>query len=220
MTRAQEIIDEILRREGSTYSNRRADRGGPTKYGITLATLRRRLWPVSVRSGSDATATDVRRLTESDARAIYRFAYVIRPGFDRLPAPLDDAVIDAGVLSGPTTAGRWLQDACNDLGEKLRRDGAVGPLTLAAVGRHHPGALALLVTSHQAVLMGGLISRSARAHCDDQAQGHNALGWARRLHERHLAAARAVDEGRVEALDRGELLDACITLLEDLRDGV
>lgn len=173
-----------------------------------------------MRSGPDATATDVRRLTEADARAIYKFSYVVEPGFDVLPSPLDDAVIDAGVLSSQGTAARWLQDACNDLGEQLRRDGDVGPLTRAAVDRHHPGALALLVNSHQAVLMAGLISRSARAHCDERAQGRNALGWARRLHERHLAAARAVDTGQVRVPDQGEMLDACITFLEDLRDGV
>ena len=33
-----DIIDGIIRREGSTYTNDPADPGGPTKYGITLAT--------------------------------------------------------------------------------------------------------------------------------------------------------------------------------------
>lgn len=30
-----QIVDDILRREGSTFTDRPNDRGGPTKYGVT-----------------------------------------------------------------------------------------------------------------------------------------------------------------------------------------
>jgi lysozyme family protein len=60
------ILDEIIRREGG-YVNHPADRGGPTKYGITAQTLGR--WRKLDRP---ATATEVKALTETEARAIYR----------------------------------------------------------------------------------------------------------------------------------------------------
>ena len=69
------IIDTILRREGwPRYTNRPSDRGGPTKGGITLATLASwRKRPV--------TATDVAALDEAEVRAIYRARYIEEPGF-------------------------------------------------------------------------------------------------------------------------------------------
>ncbi len=51
------IIDAILEREGDTYTNHPKDRGGPTKYGITRATL-------SAWRGVSVTAKDVKALTE------------------------------------------------------------------------------------------------------------------------------------------------------------
>lgn len=38
MKTVDEMIDAIIRREGG-YVNHPADRGGPTRYGITMATL-------------------------------------------------------------------------------------------------------------------------------------------------------------------------------------
>ena len=93
----EDMIDDILRREGG-YVNHRADRGGPTNYGVTLGTLRR--W----RGDPTLTAADVKALTREEAREIYRADYFTGPGIDRLPPPLHPQTFDMAVNTGPAKA--------------------------------------------------------------------------------------------------------------------
>src|ERR1041384_4619075 len=126
MKTAADIIDDLIRREGSTYSDHPADRGGPTKYGITLRTLR--AWRHRIEPSQITDASDVEALTEEEARAIYTAMYVINPRFIELnDVRLQALLVDCGVQHGTERATRWLQEA---LGVKV--DGDLGPLTLAA----------------------------------------------------------------------------------------
>jgi lysozyme family protein len=101
----EQIIDDILRREGSIYTNHSSDRGRSTKYGITLATLREERGPF-------VTAEDVAKLTENEAREIYARRYIRRPGFDMVADDrLRALLIDFGVNSGPKRAVIALQRA-------------------------------------------------------------------------------------------------------------
>jgi lysozyme family protein len=120
---ADDIITDILRREGSAYTNDPADHGGPTKYGITLRDLR------SWRLNLALTADDVEALTEDEARAIYRKRYIADPGLEQIPDEwLRAFLVDAGVLQGPKNAIKFLQ---RSLG--VATDGVLGPVTLAAL---------------------------------------------------------------------------------------
>jgi lysozyme family protein len=96
-----QIIDEILRREGwPKYTNRASDRGGPTKGGITLATLR--AWRAAQ---PYVSAADVEALTEAEVRTIYRHRYVIEPGYAAIAdAALRGVVVDCAVLYGTDDA--------------------------------------------------------------------------------------------------------------------
>lgn len=89
MTAAQ-LLDDLLRREGG-YTDHPADTGGPTKYGITLATLAS--W-----RGHPVTAADVRALSEIEARAIYTKLY-LEP-FDGIDDAIRPQVIDIAVNAG------------------------------------------------------------------------------------------------------------------------
>lgn len=119
----REVIDGVLRREGfGEFTNHPADKGGATKYGVTLATLRSRK--------PGATIDDVRALTEEEARRIYLEDFVQRPGFDRVEEPLRALLVDFGVTSGPSRAIRALQLAVGS-----HPDGNMGPNTLDSVRR-------------------------------------------------------------------------------------
>jgi lysozyme family protein len=126
----EQILDDIIRREGRVYTNHPADRGGPTKFGITQATLAG--W-----RGRPVSANEVAALDEEEARQIYRRRYVADPGFetiadDRLRALL----VDTAVLHGPGRSVRWLQTVLG-----VTADGAIGPQTRAALA--HAGANAV-----------------------------------------------------------------------------
>lgn len=120
---ADDIITDVLRREGSAYTNDPADHGGPTKYGITLRELR--AW----RSDLTVSADDVEALTEQEARDIYRRRYISDPGFESIRDEwLRAFLVDAGVLQGPRNAIKFLQRALG-----VSSDGVIGPVTLAAL---------------------------------------------------------------------------------------
>lgn len=100
------VIGDILRREGG-FVNHPADRGGPTKYGITASTLE--TWR---KLGRPATVEDVQNMTEAEARDIYASLYVAGPGFDKLPdGALKDLLVDSAVLHGTGRALAWLRKA-------------------------------------------------------------------------------------------------------------
>ena len=71
------MIDDLIRRAGG-FVDHPLDRGGPTDFGITRATLSRHL-------GRPASADDLRRLDRGVARKIYRRECFQRPRLDRLP---------------------------------------------------------------------------------------------------------------------------------------
>jgi lysozyme family protein len=133
------ILDDILKVEGAAYTNHPLDRGGPTKYGITLATLR------DFRRDPALQAADVMRLSEDDARRIYFDKYVVKPGFTQVLAlmpVLGAKLVDVGVNCGPVRAGTWLQRALNAFNRsynnppdypELAVDGNVGPATIGSL---------------------------------------------------------------------------------------
>jgi lysozyme family protein len=119
----------IFKAEGG-YSDNPADPGGPTNYGITLATLR------AYEGDPNLTADDVKKLTPAVAKEIYRTAYWNRMQCGALPAGLDLEVFDFGVNSGPAESVKTLQRLVG-----VTQDGSVGPITLAAVAQFNVGDL-------------------------------------------------------------------------------
>lgn len=120
------------------YVNAKTDAGGPTKYGITLATLETyRKKPVAI--------ADVRDLTLSEAEKIYRAFYWTQAGGDVLPSGLDYAVFDFGLHSGVMRAVKFLQVTLEKAtvynGEI---DGHVGPKTLEAIKDYSGGIQRLI----------------------------------------------------------------------------
>ena len=159
-----EALDGILAREGG-YVDHPADGGGPTKFGITAATLG--AWR---QLGRTATPAEVEQLHESEARAIYRHEYIVRPGLDAIENPvLFAAVLDIAVNHGPTRAVRFLQHA---LGVKV--DGTIGRFTRAALAAEDLRLVYRKVVAERAREYGRIIS-------SDHKQAVFAAGWMNRL---------------------------------------
>lgn len=115
------VIKGILNVEGG-FVNKKEDRGGPTKYGITIGTLSK--W-----RKKKCTVQDVVDLTKEEAAKIYKTEFIEKPGFLSFgDEPLAEQLIDAGVNHGQTGAVKILQRALN-----LPDDGVIGPQTVAAV---------------------------------------------------------------------------------------
>lgn len=155
------MLDGIIRREGG-FVDHPADRGGPTKYGITLATLA--AW-----RGRTVTREDVRDLTVAEARTIYTDRYVRRPGYDRIEnARLREHVVDAAVLHGPARATRWLQEVVG-----VTADGLLGPVTARAVARQCPEVVGRRFAVHRIRFLGRLVT-------NDPTQAVFCAGWLNR----------------------------------------
>lgn len=116
----------IFKAEGG-YSDNPNDRGGPTNFGITLATLK------NYEDNQNLTADDVKKLIPDMAKEIYRTAYWNRMQCGALPAGLDLEVFDFGVNAGPGEAVKALQKIVG-----VTPDGSIGPITLAAVRALNP----------------------------------------------------------------------------------
>lgn len=134
----ERIIDGIIERESANYTNDPADRGGPTKYGVTLGD-----WAEYTKR--PATPAMIEALTEAEARPYYRHRYIASVGFDAIDDPwLRVFMIDMGVLEGRETAVKILQKVLG-----VAADGVFGPITRAALRHYQDLALlkrTLLVT--------------------------------------------------------------------------
>lgn len=171
-----DIITEVLAREGGAkFTNNPADRGGPTKFGITLAALASwRGLPLA-----NVTAADVETMGEDEARLIYRARYIKGPGFDAIESPeLRSVVVDCGVNHGPKNAIRMLQRALG----AVEDDGWLGDLTLHVANESNGRVTALRVCAERARFFGRLISA-------DHSQAIFAAGWMNRVADQIKALA-------------------------------
>lgn len=121
----QTIIKNIIKREGG-YVNHPADRGGPTKYGVTEKALTH--W-----SGRTVTEEDIKNISKTTAYEIFYHQYFIIPKIDTLPQQLHEIMLDMSVNHGFRRAIRILQRTLTLLDISLKVDGYIGPITLNAV---------------------------------------------------------------------------------------
>jgi lysozyme family protein len=121
----EKMVDDIVENEGG-FVNHKADRGGPTKYGVTQATYSKWL-------KRPATVDDVFNMTRETAEEIYKAEYYYGPRLDTLPDPFEAQVFDMSINHGPRTAIRLIQEVINAAGFKCTIDGVLGPATRKAV---------------------------------------------------------------------------------------
>jgi lysozyme family protein len=124
------LVDGLIEREGGFVANP-ADKGGPTRFGITEAVAR-----------ANGYRGAMRNLPRDEAAAIYKRLYWLRPRFDEVAkrSPRIAAeLFDTGANMGPAVAATFLQRALTALNRNagdypdLVPDGRIGPHTLAAL---------------------------------------------------------------------------------------
>jgi lysozyme family protein len=165
-----DTITAILKAEGwDEYTNHPADRGGPTKWGIT-----EKRW----REFKKDLSADVRDISEVEARLFYMHEYIQKPKFDLIESDLvRHLVVDCGVNHGVTRATKWLQRAVG-----VTQDGILGPQTLFAVNSADKMPTFLRISAYRIKLYGRLVTA-------DSSQAVFAAGWNNRAASFLLDAA-------------------------------
>ena len=159
-----EALGYLLDEEGG-WSNNKNDRGGATMYGITQGTYTQ--W----RKDKKKAPTQVRNITQDEARELYRELYWNAAGCDKLAWPISYMVFDGAVNSGPSRSVRWLQAALG-----LPLDGKVGPKTTLAAQQvvdAGDGKKILAILDQRVAFLARLVQAS-------NSQATFLLGWWRR----------------------------------------
>jgi lysozyme family protein len=187
-TSVGKLIDDLIGREGG-YSNHPADRGGPTRWGVTEQVAR-----------AYGYAGPMAALPRETAVGIYREAYWRAPGFEAV-AQRDLAIaielFDIGVNMGVSVAGKFLQRSLNVLNHggqhyaDLTVDSRLGPVTMLALDsyRQRRGA----AEGGEALLTAIRSLRGARYIELIESRPANeafAYGWLRRMVEMARAVLR------------------------------
>lgn len=145
-----DCIDFSLSFEGG-YVNHPKDPGGETNMGIS-----KRSYPNE----------DIKGMTETRAKAIYRADYWNRVSADVLPMGMDLVALDAAINSGVSRGAKWLQKALG-----VSADGVIGEQSLtAALRAKDPTAVVKAACANRMGFLRGL-----------KTWGTFGKGWSRRV---------------------------------------
>ena len=174
MILSSDIIEAVLQREGTTFTDRPEDKGGPTCCGVTLPIY-------AAYRGEPTTVEDLKQLTPAIAREVYQHLYIDAPGFGKIAHPaLEALMVDAGVQHGPGEATRMAQRALG-----IVAHGVFDAATLTVFNQADVRALYLAICATRIRFYGSLISHDkelelAKSH-GYELQADNAFGWANRI---------------------------------------
>lgn len=129
MADSAKLVQFILSWETDKYTNRKNDNGGPTKYGITLATWRK----VGYDKNGDGVLNeeDVKLLTEEDFHRVFKENYWNACKADKIQdQSVANMLVDFAYNSGVSRAVRHLQ-----LTLGITADGIIGNKTLFAINK-------------------------------------------------------------------------------------
>jgi lysozyme family protein len=171
-----QIIDDIIDKEGG-YVDHKRDRGGATKYGVTLKTL-------SAYRGKPCSKQDVKNLTKKEATSIFMREYIIAPKINLLPSQIQPILADMSVLHGPKRAVILLQLALLGHGAGLVVDGNIGNRTISV-------SKAYLLSLGERVLINSIV-RQRKEFCrsivaKDPSQKVFLAGWINRANSFYIA---------------------------------
>lgn len=144
------------------------DAGGATAYGIIIPTLK------AAYSAGIVAHDDICKLTQEEAREIYRVNFWERYGWGQLEWPVCLCCLDCCINHGGFAS--ILQRAAIDCGQSVIVDGKFGPKTFAALKACDPLLLAGAIYKQRRRYYERIIARNPK-----QAVFRN--GWMRRADE-------------------------------------
>ncbi len=122
--------------KGGSYVDHPNDKGGATKYGISLAFAKtvKDLNLMDKDGNRIITKEDIKKLTFDDAVQIYKKYFWDKFGLDEVEDNQKAfLVFDASVNHGSKGAAKIIQKSLNKIGYNLLVDGVYGPKTKAAL---------------------------------------------------------------------------------------
>lgn len=163
------LIDDVIQREGG-YVDHPDDRGGPTNFGVTQATL-------AEYRNANVSKDDVRNLSIEEARQIYYSRYWVKSKFSSLniATAVEELLLDSAVHHGVSGATKMLQRAVG-----ITADGVIGPVTRNVVNAMPSDKLAAALTAERVATLGRIITKNP-------SQAVFAAGWMNRM--RHFITA-------------------------------
>lgn len=171
------VLEEIIAREGGDkFTDFAEDKGGATRFGITLPAL-------SAWLGRQATVDDLKNLTHKDAHELYRELYVQQPGFGFIGSQaLLGLIVDCAVNHGTGNAVKMLQRAVG-----VKDDGVFGPVTKAAVAQADFNGLFRVLLAERIKFYGTILGNDYKRLVglgvlkpEHRAQAKFARGWLNR----------------------------------------
>lgn len=134
----------LIGEEGG-YVDDPKDRGGATKYGVSLRFAlaevkadRKALARFDIDMDGDVDAADIRKLSLDQAQRIYLDYFWLPNGCTRFPAPIGEMIFDQAVNGGALAARKLLQRAIAQalpLSGGIKVDGILGPVTMTNFSR-------------------------------------------------------------------------------------
>lgn len=127
MADSSKLVPFILSWETDKYTNNKNDRGGATKFGITLATWRK----VGYDKNGDGVLNeeDVKLLTEEDFHRVFKQNYWNACKADKIQdQSVANMLVDFAYNSGVSRAVKYLQKTLG-----VTADGIIGRNTLSAI---------------------------------------------------------------------------------------
>lgn len=156
-------IEYVFRNEGyDIYTDRPEDRGGPTKFGVTLAILAK--W-----RGSPVTSEDVKNLTRAEAEQVAYIYFWMPLNLTRLGVrTIATAILDTAFVSGGPATAHMIQRALG-----LTQDGILGDASINKLNQLTFGQFLTLFLPQ-------LQDRFIKIAIADPRQLPNLLGWLHR----------------------------------------
>lgn len=169
MAKSEILSEFVLSWESPKYTNRKSDRGGATKYGITLATWKK----VGYDKNGDGVinAEDVKLLTKSDYDRVFKRNYWDVCMADKINnQSVANLLVDFAYNSGCSKAIRKIQKVVGVI-----TDGIMGKNTLAAINGYKQGQWVLFdkLKVERIAYLNDIVK-------NDPGQDVNLRGWMRR----------------------------------------